>query len=268
MRQGEGSFILNKNYATASELVYMHMDVASMLLGDEVQLFNEEQQIKYLAFQLGVIEYFHQSILASSEDLDPDSIFFNFLFACAKYGKSDMKAVEAVSKAWKDMAISGLYFKERQLGFDSVNNEENEDGSRRDGHFSGSYLMKAVSVDGKKRKPSSLKLVSKGLNAVAKISTSTKPNSPIQSDRLSISASEYARISGKERRQVVFELMTSKSDGFQKGDDWYIYIDEDDLVATQLKDEREISEKGVNWWGVFFIALFLIMLVKVVIIAK
>ena len=42
--------------------------------------------------------------------------------------------------------MNGLMHNERKLGFDSVNNQVNPDGTKNEGHFPGRYLKDAVGI--------------------------------------------------------------------------------------------------------------------------
>ncbi len=246
----------NPNFSTAADLISMHIKVTTMLIDDELRnLSNEKQQNKFMAFELGVIEYFFQTMVSSHNDKDSDAVFFNFLIHCAKALETDHYAKQSLFTMWKEMAVNGLYFEERGLGFDSVNNDTNPDGSKREGHFPTSYLMKAVGLNEDKKKPSKIKLVSKKINV-----QSEKLESSMQKaeSRTLIKATEYARISGKELQTIIFELMTDKADGTKQGDDWYIYIAENDPLLVQLKIQKENAK--INWrviWGAGFLVMVL-----------
>jgi hypothetical protein len=134
----------DRHFLSASELVQMQMTGASMLYKEQLSKMTPEQEKKYLAFELGVIEYFDRTLLRINSEEASDVNFFNFLISYAKYKYGDSS--EDVFQFWRALAIEGLLLKERELGFDSVNNHVNPDGSHRAGHYPGKYLRDAVGI--------------------------------------------------------------------------------------------------------------------------
>ena len=134
-----------RQFSSAAEMVHMQMMGASMLYEDQLSKMTQEQEKRYLAFELGVIEYFDRAILSLSETENSDLRFFNFLiyYANQKYGEN----AEGVFQLWRSLAVHGLLHGERKLGFDSVNNQVNPDGTKKEGHFPGSYLKEAVGIE-------------------------------------------------------------------------------------------------------------------------
>jgi len=140
------SDIEEKQFSTVKELVELQMLGASMIFQDQPSDMTPSQEKKYLAFEFGVIEYFDRTILrTSSENEDSDVNFFNFLIYYAN--KKYSNASEQAFQFWHTLAVEGSHLKERELGFNSVNNEVNEDGTRKQGHFSGRYLAEAIGLD-------------------------------------------------------------------------------------------------------------------------
>lgn len=70
---------------------------------------------------------------------------FNFLifYANQKYGDNS----EAVFQLWQSLGVHGLLNEERKPGFDSVNNQVNPDGTKKEGHFPGRYLKDTVGIE-------------------------------------------------------------------------------------------------------------------------
>lgn len=133
-------------FASASKLVQMQMMMASMLCEEQLSKMTPEQEKRYLAFELGVIEYFDRTFWRiGSDDENSDEQFFNFLdyYANQKYGDSS----ESVFQLWHLLAVHGLLLKERELGYDSVNKQVNPDGSKKEGHYPGCYLQDAVGIE-------------------------------------------------------------------------------------------------------------------------
>lgn len=135
----------DRQFSSACELVQMQMMGASMLYEEQLSQMDKEQEKSYLAFELGVIEYFDETFLSLAETNNSDVRFLNFLiyYANYKYGKN----AEGVFQLWKSLASHGLLQRERKLGFDSVNNQVNPDGTKKKGHFSGRYLKSAVGFE-------------------------------------------------------------------------------------------------------------------------
>lgn len=130
-----------QRFSNVSELVKMHMLGARMLFEDEIEEMSVEQQNLYLAFELGVIEYAATNIMG----IDPNNAgaeFANLLlhYANFTYGA----ASEDVFQIWKTLTTQSTFLKERESGFDSINESHNADGSQRAGHFPGAYLKDAV----------------------------------------------------------------------------------------------------------------------------
>ena len=135
-----------KQFSSTSELIQMHMMMASILYEEQLAKLTPDQEKCYLAFELGVIEYFDRVFFQiSSDEEDSGVMFVNFLiyYANHKYTES----AEPVFQLWRSLSVHGLLLKERELGFDSVNNQVNPNGSRKVGHFSGRYLKDAVGFD-------------------------------------------------------------------------------------------------------------------------
>lgn len=134
-----------RQFHSASEMIQMQMTAASISYEEELLKMTQDQEELYLAFELGVIEYFDRVYLSIIKIEDPDLRFFNFLiyYANQKYGENS----DRVFQLWKSLAVHGLMHNERKLGFDSVNNQTNPDGSRRASHYPGRYLKKAVGIE-------------------------------------------------------------------------------------------------------------------------
>ncbi|MCR9982905.1 zinc ribbon domain-containing protein [Vibrio alginolyticus] len=132
-------------FLSACELVQMQMAGASLLYEEQISKMDHDQNNRYLAFELGVIEYFDRSLLSISETENSNVRFFNFLiyYSNKTYGANS----EAVFQLWHSLAVHGLMHTERELGFNSVNNQTNPDGTRREGHFPGKYLKEAVGFE-------------------------------------------------------------------------------------------------------------------------
>lgn len=106
------------------ESVHTHMDLVCSLCEEQLQGLDGEQIRRFLAFELGVIEWHNQSMLSmknlGGEDRENkgDASFFNFLtyYANKKYGDRG----ESVFQIYSDLATKGGMFEERKLGYDSI----------------------------------------------------------------------------------------------------------------------------------------------------
>ena len=133
-----------KQFSSISELVEMSMTLASILFQEQLSEIDKQQEKLYRAFELGVIEYYDRVFLrrAETDAENANARFFNFLiyYANQKYGENG----EDVFQLWSSLALDGLMHHERELGFDSVNEGVNPDGTKKIGHYSALYLKKAV----------------------------------------------------------------------------------------------------------------------------
>lgn len=122
----------------------MHIVIMNMLCEEQMQKLDDEQSLRFLAFELGVIEWHDQAIMrvAENQEGEADVRFFNFLiyYANRKYGELG----ESVFQTYKELATRGLMHEERRLGYESINDGINSDGSQRPGHIGTNHLSKAV----------------------------------------------------------------------------------------------------------------------------
>jgi len=116
-----------------------------MLCQDQLGNLSQEKQKLYLAFELGVLEYYHRTRLILDESKGANEIFFEFLifYSNDKYQNESFSVLDF----WQMLAVGSLMHDERKLGFDSVNNYRNSDGSRREGHAPPIYFMEALHID-------------------------------------------------------------------------------------------------------------------------
>ena len=131
-----------EQYGPTTELVRMHMMGCEMLCQEQFQDLSLEKQKLYLAFELGVLEYHHRTMLTLDKSVDANNIFFEFLifYSNYKYKHEQLRVFDF----WRALAVESSMHEERELGFDSVNNYINSDGSRRQGHAPPVYFMKAL----------------------------------------------------------------------------------------------------------------------------
>lgn len=95
---------------------------------------------RYLAFELGVIEYFHRGMLQRHNGLDINQSILGIAicYAATKYGKH----ADSVFHAWREMLTSGAMQKERSLGFESLRCNDGEKQQN-----SVPFLGKALQID-------------------------------------------------------------------------------------------------------------------------
>lgn len=135
----------DRQFSTASELVRNHMMVTTMLYQDEILEMTFEQGQRYLAFELGVAEYYERAFLNLYETESMDAKFINFLIYHSHH--TYVNNSEQVSRFWQKLAGNGLMYAERKLGFDSVKCKTNPDGTQRDGAYPGRYFKEAVGIN-------------------------------------------------------------------------------------------------------------------------
>ena len=133
-----------EQYGSSAELVRMHMVGCEMLCEEQLQDLSLEKQKLYLAFELGVLEYHHRTMLTLDKSEDPNNIFFEFLifYSNMKYQSDSLPILDF----WQGLALQSLMHEERKLGFESVSNYVNSDGRRNQGHAPPIYFMKALRI--------------------------------------------------------------------------------------------------------------------------
>ena len=130
-------------FSDICELIMLQMAGATMLTGNRIEGMNADEQQRYLAFELGVIEYYLR-VLELSDQADANSAadLLDLLEAYSKtrYEENHFK----IYLAWNQMATQQLNLRERKLGYDSVRDARLPDGSPKPGHFAGLYLNRAM----------------------------------------------------------------------------------------------------------------------------
>lgn len=64
-----------RQFSSATEMVQMQMMAAAMLFEDQLSRMTQEQEKKYFAFELGVIEYFDRTFLSIGDSEKSDVKF-------------------------------------------------------------------------------------------------------------------------------------------------------------------------------------------------
>ena len=125
------------------DLASTHIALSCMLVSDQLENINNEQERCFLAFELGVLEYYSTTILNLTEE---DR---SYIFSCFLDYYSDRKYKEkasVINQFWLSIAINNNYLRERKLGFESLNDRVNMDGTIKNGFYPGGYLQKAIEL--------------------------------------------------------------------------------------------------------------------------
>lgn len=132
-----------KDFSPIAQFVQMHMFAAGILYQEQLSKMSKDQEKKYLAFELGVIEQIFHAMLQLEQGEDSVRLF-NFLIYYDNYQYPN--SAQSAFHFWRALMVNGQNFKERKFGYDSVNEEVNADGTRRAGHHPGPYLKEALGI--------------------------------------------------------------------------------------------------------------------------
>jgi|GEM_PF-2887855 len=133
-------------FSSSFEQVEIHMALATMFCMEQLPKLTVEQQQRYLAFELGVLEYYDRVMLQEGlSEKDSGVRFINFLIYYAN--RKNAELAETVFQFWWSLFRNGGRLTERKLGFDSANDRVNVDGSRKVGHSPVQYLTDAIGFD-------------------------------------------------------------------------------------------------------------------------
>lgn len=134
---------VDPQFESVYQMIEAHMSSMTAVFEESISKLSPEQADKFLAFELGVIEFFDRRLLRMGVDDEgaADIRFFNFLifYGKKKYGESS----QGTFNYWHDLAMNGLLRKERELGFSSANYPSNPGAP----HFPFLYLKDAVGID-------------------------------------------------------------------------------------------------------------------------
>ena len=133
-----------KEFSSIAQFVQMHMFGAGIPFQEQLSKMSKEQEKKYLAFELGVIEQIFHTMLWLEQGEDTVRLF-NFLIFYDNYKYPN--SAQFAFHSWRKLLVDGQNFTERKLGFDSVNDEVKADGTRREGHYPPSYLKDALGIE-------------------------------------------------------------------------------------------------------------------------
>lgn len=134
-----------KLFSTTCAQVHMCMVLARISFEDQLAKLTTEQAERYAAFELGVLEFYDRAVLQIGlNEKDSGVRFINFMIYYAHYKNAEL--AESVFQFWLSLVKHGLLLRERKLGFDSVNDEVNPDGSRKIGHSPIRYFANAVGL--------------------------------------------------------------------------------------------------------------------------
>ena len=117
-----------------------HVKMCTTFYQDKLKDADNTLMTRYLAFELGVMEYFLRAMLQRHNSLDVNQSILGIAicYAAAKYGKH----ADSVFNTWREMLTGGSMQKERSFGFESL---RCNDGEER--HNSVPFLGKALQLD-------------------------------------------------------------------------------------------------------------------------
>jgi len=134
-----------KLFSTTCTQAHTCMALSRIHFEDQLAKLTTEQAERYAAFELGILEFFDSAVLQIGlNEKDSGVRFINFMIYYAHY--KDTELAEPVFQFWLSLVKHGLLLKERKLGFDSVNDRINPDGSRKIGHSPIRYFADAVGL--------------------------------------------------------------------------------------------------------------------------
>ncbi len=130
-----------KCFEEAFELVNRQMAATASSCLDSLTNMSVNQQGKYFAFELGVIEYFERQFI-NIDIKDNDEAFCRFFNFTMYYSQRRYDSTsDLVSQYWEKIINAQTMLLERELGFNSVNNA-----ALNPGHFPSKYLMQALGL--------------------------------------------------------------------------------------------------------------------------
>ena len=129
-----------------SAQVSAYMDELVMRAAGELAALDADQQRQYLAFELGVLEYYRQALLpeAFGSEAELEQGFFSLLVHHA--GQHYPGSAEEVITFWHSLLTEEGLTDIREIGFDSVRDGLDADGSTRRGHYAADYLRRALGL--------------------------------------------------------------------------------------------------------------------------
>lgn len=132
-------------FATAAEAVSRHMLGCVMMSAQYLERKRKERSEAFLAFEMGVLEYFHRAAILPACSMDQSQSFFELAI---KYGNEayEKDALQALD-FWTKIAVQNLMHDKRELGFESVNRFVDENGKRRPGHAPTIFFCDALGLD-------------------------------------------------------------------------------------------------------------------------
>jgi len=129
-----------------SSLVTSHMSELYARLGDELAALSDDQQRLYLAFELGALEFYGQSMLRAAYRSENEASQ-GFLTLLAHHaGEHYPRDSEAVISFWRDLQRERGMPETRRLGFDSIADGLTDGGLPKRGHYPAEYLREALGL--------------------------------------------------------------------------------------------------------------------------
>ncbi|KZY86119.1 hypothetical protein A3741_26860, partial [Oleiphilus sp. HI0069] len=122
----------NQHVATQFEskfnLIQTYLMMAQAFNTKDIESITPEQKMRYLAFELGLIEFFDRNHLSHLSGYDKDITYHEFIrfYSIAKYRDDADKVFEF----WNSLTVNCDMLHERKLGYDAVRDHTNSDGTQ------------------------------------------------------------------------------------------------------------------------------------------
>lgn len=134
-----------KRFEPSATFATVRMAMCDALFPDQVKGMDADQKQLYLAFELGVIEYYHRNHIMLDESNDFNQTFFEFIIYYTN--KKYLNDASTVLDFWTALAVDGKMQKQRKLGYDSVADHTNPDGTQNKYYSPLAYFTKAIGLD-------------------------------------------------------------------------------------------------------------------------
>lgn len=129
-----------------SSRICVYMDEMAARVAGGLGELDVDQQRAFLAFELGVLEYYRQAVLpeAFGSEAELEQGFFSLLVYHA--GQHYPGSAEEVITFWHSLMTGGDLVELREIGFDSMREGQSPEGGVRPGHYPGDYLRRALGI--------------------------------------------------------------------------------------------------------------------------
>ena len=132
-------------FATAVQAASRHMLGCVMMHKQYLESKRKEQSEAFLAFEMGVLEFFHRTMILPACSMDASQSFFELAikFGNEAYREDALRVLDF----WTKIAVQSLMHDKRELGFESVSRFVDEDGKRRPGHAPIVFFCDAMGIE-------------------------------------------------------------------------------------------------------------------------